>query len=144
MSGSRAELKVAPVEQARERIDAWRAAGGRVVLARGVFELLEVGHVRALAAARAQGSRLVVVVLGDRAAAARFGPGRPVVGALDRALLVAALRPVDLVIVSEEPDGVAAALRMEGEPLDLERADSAPAGAGRALIEQVRQRHGGV
>jgi D-beta-D-heptose 7-phosphate kinase/D-beta-D-heptose 1-phosphate adenosyltransferase len=144
MSGSPAALKVAPIERARERIDAWRVAGERVVLASGVFELLEVAHVRRLAAARTPGTRLVVVVLGDRATAARLGPGRPVVGERDRALLVAALRPVDLVIVSEEPDAVAAALRTEAGMPDVERVDAEPADAAAALIEQVRRRHGGA
>ena len=60
-----------------------------VVFANGVFDLLHVGHVRYLAGARALGDRLVVGVNGDRSAAALKGPGRPVVGATERAALVA-------------------------------------------------------
>ena len=82
---------------------AWRAAGERVVLANGVFDLLHVGHARYLAAARALGDRLVVGVNGDRVAAALKGAGRPVLAAAERARLVAALRGVDLVVVFEEP-----------------------------------------
>jgi rfaE bifunctional protein nucleotidyltransferase chain/domain len=80
----------------------WRAAGERVVLANGVFDLLHVGHARYLAAARALGDRMLVAVNGDASAAALKGAGRPVVPATDRALLVAALRGVDGVVIFEE------------------------------------------
>ncbi|HEY6865898.1 MAG TPA: adenylyltransferase/cytidyltransferase family protein [Candidatus Eisenbacteria bacterium] len=90
-------------DAAREQVAAWRRAGEVVVLANGVFDVLHVGHARHLADARALGTRLVVAVNGDRSAAALKGVGRPVVGAADRARLIAALRPVDLVVVFEEP-----------------------------------------
>jgi rfaE bifunctional protein nucleotidyltransferase chain/domain len=80
----------------------WRAAGERVVLANGVFDLLHVGHARYLAAARALGDRLLVAVNGDVSAAALKGPGRPVVPATDRAAVVAALCGVDGVVIFEE------------------------------------------
>jgi rfaE bifunctional protein nucleotidyltransferase chain/domain len=80
----------------------WRAAGERVVLANGVFDLLHVGHARYLAAARALGDRMLVAVNGDASAAALKGAGRPVVPATDRAVLVAALRGVDGVVIFEE------------------------------------------
>jgi len=81
----------------------WRHQGLKVVLANGVFDLLHVGHVRYLSAARELGDRLVVGINGDRSTAAHKGPGRPVVGAADRATLVAALRGVDAVVIFEEP-----------------------------------------
>ena len=92
------------------RAEAWRAAGERVVLANGIFDLLHVGHVRYLAGARAAGDRLIVAVNSDRSAAASKGPGRPVVGERDRAQLVASLRGVDAVLIFDEPD-VGALLR---------------------------------
>ena len=89
--------------RARAMAEAWRAAGETVVLANGVFDLLHVGHARYLAGARKLGSRLIVAVNGDRSARDHKGAGRPVMAALARARLVAALRPVDLVLVFEEP-----------------------------------------
>jgi len=86
------------------RVTAWRAAGERVVLANGIFDLLHVGHVRYLAGARAAGDRLVVAVNSDRSAAAAKGAGRPVAGERDRALMVAALRGVDAVVLFDEPN----------------------------------------
>ena len=109
MSGAR----VVSRGEAAERAAAWRAAGERVVLANGVFDLIHVGHARYLAGARALGDRLIVAVNGDRSAAAHKGAGRPVLGATDRAALVAALRVVDLVVVFDEStvDGLLEALR---------------------------------
>jgi rfaE bifunctional protein nucleotidyltransferase chain/domain len=95
--------KQVSIEHAVERINRWRSSGETLVLANGVFDLLHVGHVRYLAGARALGSRLVVGLNGDRSAAALKGPGRPVLGAQDRAHLVAALRDVDLVVIFDEP-----------------------------------------
>ena len=89
--------------QAASACQRWRSQGLRVVFANGVFDLLHVGHVRYLTAARALGDRLVVGINGDRSTAAHKGPGRPVMGALDRAALVAALRGVDAVVIFEEP-----------------------------------------
>jgi len=98
---------------AAERAAAWRAAGEKLVLANGVFDLIHVGHARYLAGARALGDRLMVAVNGDRSTAALKGAGRPVMAATDRAALVAALRVVDLVVVFDEPtvDGLLEALR---------------------------------
>ena len=91
-------------EAAIERANQWRAAGERVVLANGIFDLLHVGHARYLAGARAAGDRLIVAVNSDSSAAAAKGPGRPVVGERDRAALVAALRGVDAVVIFGEAD----------------------------------------
>ena len=115
--------------RALEQASAWRAAGEVVVLANGVFDLLHVGHARYLAGARALGTRLIVAVNGDRSAAAHKGAGRPVMAAGDRARLVAALRPVDLVVVFDEPtvDHLIEALRpaLHAKGTDY-RADTVP------------------
>ena len=95
--------KIMSLDQAVATVAAWRVAGGTIVLANGVFDVLHVGHVRYLEGARRLGTHLVVGVNGDRATAALKGRGRPVLLASDRARLVAALRAVDLVMVFEEP-----------------------------------------
>jgi rfaE bifunctional protein nucleotidyltransferase chain/domain len=79
-----------------------RAAGKRIVLANGCFDLLHVGHVRYLAAARALGDVLFVGINGDAAVTRLKGPGRPLMPADERVELLAALRPVDHVVVFEE------------------------------------------
>lgn len=107
---SAAAGRVLPRAAAVERCARWRAAGERVVLANGIFDLLHVGHARYLAGARALGDRLIVAVNDDGSANAAKGPGRPVMAAGDRAALIAALRGVDAVVIFAEPD-VTALLR---------------------------------
>jgi len=102
MKPGSAEAKIVDAAAAAAAVRAWRAAGETVVFANGVFDRIHVGHVRHLAAARAQGTKLVVGVNGDRSAAALKGRGRPVLGARDRARLVAALRVVDRVVIFDE------------------------------------------
>ena len=79
-----------------------RAAGRRVVLANGCFDLLHVGHVRYLEDARALGDLLIVGVNGDDAVRRLKGPGRPLMPAAERAEMLAALRAVDHVVVFED------------------------------------------
>ncbi|MCP3956890.1 MAG: adenylyltransferase/cytidyltransferase family protein [bacterium] len=78
-----------------------RRRGKRVALANGHFDLLHVGHLRYLRAARAEADVLVVALNDDRSVASLKGGGRPVVPAAERAELLAALEPVDFVTVFE-------------------------------------------
>lgn len=89
------------------------ARGRRIAFANGHFDLLHVGHLRYLRAARAEADALVVAVNGDAAVARSKGAGRPLVPAAERAELVAALEPVDFVVIFEEdsPAGLLARLR---------------------------------
>jgi rfaE bifunctional protein nucleotidyltransferase chain/domain len=96
--------KIVSREEACRRAAAARAAGRAVVLANGVFDLLHAGHVRYLAAARAEGGWLVVAVNSDSSARKLKGPGRPVLPEQARAELVAALAAVDCVVLFDEPD----------------------------------------
>src|SRR5213593_4366102 len=72
-----------------------RAEGRRIVLANGCFDLLHVGHVRYLRAARRLGDVLFVGINSDAAVARLKGPGRPLMPAAERAELVSSLRDVD-------------------------------------------------
>lgn len=87
----------------RQLGDRLRRDGLRVAFANGCFDLLHVGHVRYLEAARAEGDVLVAGVNGDRAVRALKGPGRPLLPAAARAELVAALEAVDYVVIFDEP-----------------------------------------
>lgn len=66
-----------------------------LVLANGIFDLLHVGHVRYLQAARAAGRRLVVALNSDESAWRLKGEGRPLIPLAERLELVAALACVD-------------------------------------------------
>ena len=95
-----------PAEE-RDAYRRMRAAGApasygeRVVLAHGVFDMLHLGHVRYLEAARKLGDELVVSVTSDRYAGK--APGRPVFSADQRAAMLAALACVDRVVISDHP-----------------------------------------
>ena len=99
-----ARSKIGSLEEVRERVEAAGRAGSTVALANGVFDLLHVGHVRYLQGAKAEADVLVVGVNGDDSARRLKGPERPILPAVDRALLVAAQRAVDHVVVFEEND----------------------------------------
>jgi D-glycero-beta-D-manno-heptose 1-phosphate adenylyltransferase len=81
---------------------ALRAAGKKLVFTNGVFDLLHVGHVRYLAAARGLGDALVVAVNSDRTVRELKGNNRPVVSELERAEVLAALRPVTYVTIFDD------------------------------------------
>jgi rfaE bifunctional protein nucleotidyltransferase chain/domain len=89
-----------------------RIGHDRVVLTNGVFDLLHVGHLRFLRAARSFGEVLVVGINSD-ASVSSLKPGRPLVPALERAELVAALEPVDYAVIFGErtADALLRALR---------------------------------
>jgi rfaE bifunctional protein nucleotidyltransferase chain/domain len=94
--------RVLDLEGARAVAETARAAGRRVVLANGCFDLLHVGHIRYLEDARALGDLLIVGVNGDAAVRRLKGPGRPLMPAAERAEMLAALRAVDHVVVFDD------------------------------------------
>jgi D-beta-D-heptose 7-phosphate kinase / D-beta-D-heptose 1-phosphate adenosyltransferase len=76
--------------------------GKTVVFTNGCFDLIHVGHVRALEAARALGDLLIVGVNSDASVRRLKGDTRPILGELERAELIAALKPVDYVVIFNE------------------------------------------
>ena len=91
--------EVLSLEALRRRLAEARAGGRVGSFANGHFDLLHVGHLRYLRAAREQGDLLVVAINDDDSVARLKGPGRPIVPAGERAELLAALAPVDFVVV---------------------------------------------
>ena len=100
------------IEEAARRAAEWRGRGRRVVLANGCFDLLHVGHVRYLSAARGLGDALVVGLNSDASVRRLKGPGRPVMPADERAELIGALAAVDLVVVFDEDSADALIARL--------------------------------
>ena len=97
---------IIPFEDIRAQREAYRAEGRRVVATNGCFDLLHVGHLRYLAAARALGGLLWVGVNDDAGVSELKGPNRPVNPAAERAELLAALRVVDAVTVFPGPQAL--------------------------------------
>jgi rfaE bifunctional protein nucleotidyltransferase chain/domain len=121
------------------RVAEARCAGKRIVFTNGCFDLMHVGHVRYLAAARAAGD-LLVVALNDDASVRRLkGPERPLVPEAARAEVVAALETVDYVTLFGEdtPAEVITALLPD---VLVKGADWAP---DRVVGREVVEAHGG-
>jgi rfaE bifunctional protein nucleotidyltransferase chain/domain len=78
--------------------------GKKVVLANGCFDILHVGHLRYLQAARELGDVLVVAVNSDKSVHLIKDPGRPIMEQDERVALVSALRCVDYVTLFDERD----------------------------------------
>ena len=91
-----------PLNQLTQRVNKLRAAGKKIVATNGCFDLLHVGHVRYLNAARALGDALIVGINGDESVRELKGVGRPVNNQNERAEIVAALECVDVVTIFPE------------------------------------------
>jgi D-glycero-beta-D-manno-heptose 1-phosphate adenylyltransferase len=96
--------KIVSREGLHSILEEHRRSSRKIVFANGVFDLLHVGHVRYLQAARAEGDLLVVGINSDSSTRKLKGDGRPVLTERARATLVAALRAVDYVVIFDELD----------------------------------------
>lgn len=85
-------------------VEGWRRAGESVTLANGCFDLLHVGHIRYLRAAKALGGKLVVAINSDDSVRTLKGVGRPLMPEWERAEILAALEGIDAIVVFAEPD----------------------------------------
>ncbi len=101
MRKSRSKIKT--LEELESILRKEKAQGRVVVMANGCFDLLHVGHVRYLEAAREYGDLLVVAINSDDSVRSLKGPGRPMVPQEERLELVAALEAVDYVFLFEDP-----------------------------------------
>jgi len=81
-----------------------RRAGRKIVFTNGCFDILHVGHVRYLEAARSEGDLLVVGLNSDSSVRSIKGERRPLVNQDQRAKVLASLACVDYVVVFDEPD----------------------------------------
>ena len=91
--------QVLDLDTLRTELASHRAAGRSIAFANGCFDLLHVGHLRYLRGARAEGDLLVVALNDDASVHALKGEGRPIQPAAERAELLAALDPVDYVVL---------------------------------------------
>lgn len=91
-------------EKLKEKVQTLKREGKRIVFTNGCFELLHIGHVHYLSAAKAEGDILVVGVNSDRSVREIKGPSRPVVPENERTEVLASLACIDFVTLFDEPD----------------------------------------
>lgn len=96
--------KILTREELRNRVAEWRKGGDSITLANGCFDLLHVGHVRYLHAAKQLGGRLIVAINSDDSVRDLKGQDRPLMPAGERAEILASLADVDAVVVFPERD----------------------------------------
>ena len=96
--------KIVARDWLRTKLASEKQYGKRIVFANGCFDTLHVGHIRYLEGANREGDVLVVGVNADSSVCKLKGPGRPILDENARAHLVAALRPVDYVVLFAEPN----------------------------------------
>jgi D-glycero-beta-D-manno-heptose 1-phosphate adenylyltransferase len=98
------QSKILSRDALRHQVEQWRKSGDLIILTNGAFDLLHVGHVRYLGAAKALGGKLVVAINSDASVRALKGEARPVMPENERAEIVAALAAVDAVVIFSETD----------------------------------------
>jgi D-glycero-beta-D-manno-heptose 1-phosphate adenylyltransferase len=96
--------KILSREQLKRRVEKWRQSGEKITLTNGCFDLLHVGHVRYLNAAKRLGGKVVVAVNSDSSVHTLKGNGRPLMPENERAEILASLADVDAVVIFSEPD----------------------------------------
>ena len=96
--------KILTRDELLHQVALWRRSQEQIILANGAFDLLHVGHVRYLHAAKHFGGRLVVAINSDASVQALKGEGRPLMPAEERAEIVASLADVDAVVIFSELD----------------------------------------
>jgi len=96
------EAKILQPNQIQALLAQWREGAVQVVFTNGCFDLLHYGHIHYLAAAKAQGTHLVVGLNSSASVSRLKGAHRPIKDEQSRAILLAALACVDAVIIFEE------------------------------------------
>jgi len=90
------------LQQAQDKVGKWKNQGKRIVFTNGCFDLLHPGHIDYLDRAAALGDMLIIGLNDDDSIRRLKGPSRPINPLQDRAIMLAALRAVDLVVPFSE------------------------------------------
>ncbi len=144
------ERKVRELDEAKAQVDVWRAQGFRVGFANGCFDLIHPGHIHLLTRARAGCDRLIVALNTDASVRRLKGPTRPVQNEEARAIVMASLSPVDMVMLFDDdtPLELIRALRpdvlIKGADYTVDQvvgADLVQGWGGEVLLVELREGH---
>ncbi len=116
MAGIGCDEILAP-DQLRAWADTVRAAGRTIAFTNGCFDLIHSGHLASLTQAAENADELLVALNSDASARRLKGPGRPLLPEADRAILIAALRPVSAVTIFAEPTPLETILQIKPDVL---------------------------
>ena len=96
---NKADQKICTLTEALDRVERWRTQGQSVGFTNGCFDLIHPGHLSLLRQSRAECDRLVVGLNSDSSVKQLKGESRPLQGELARALVLASLEDVDMVVI---------------------------------------------
>ena len=96
--------KLETLEKLKTIVNRLQSEGKKIVLANGIFDILHVGHIRYLQAAKSFGDILVVAVNSDFSTQLNKGPSRPVTNERERAEILNAIQFVDYIYLFNEKD----------------------------------------
>ena len=145
-----AEKKIASADRAKEQIEAWRAKGHKIGFTNGCFDLIHPGHISLLNQARAGCDKLVVGLNADASVRRLKGEGRPVQDEMARAIVLASLAMVDLVVIFGEdtPDQLIRALKpdllikgADYKPEEIVGADFVTSYGGKVMRAELMPEH---
>ena len=134
--------KIVEVKELINKIDPLRRSGKQVVFTNGCFDIMHAGHVRYLAAAKAEGEILIVGINSDKSVKSIKGKNRPIMPQDQRAEVLAGLWCVDYIVFFDEPDplrliqAIKPDVLVKGEDWDEDKiigADSVKADGGRVV-----------
>jgi len=131
------------LNQALQQVQQWRTENKCIVFTNGCFDLLHPGHIDYLAKAKALGDVLILGLNDDDSIHRLKGPSRPINSLADRAIMLAALKSVDLVVpfAEDTPQKLISALMpdilVKGgdyEPDDIVGAEAVRKGGGEVIV----------
>ncbi|MEL6256736.1 MAG: D-glycero-beta-D-manno-heptose 1-phosphate adenylyltransferase [Bacteroidota bacterium] len=94
--------KILPLPELLRKLNTWRVKGDRIVFTNGCFDLIHMGHVQYLEAARNLGDRLLLGLNSDSSVRMLKGESRPIVEENARAGVLAGLTAIDAICIFSE------------------------------------------
>ena len=96
--------KILGLDDLIQKLQPTRAAGKRIVFTNGCFDILHMGHIRYLSAAKAEGDILIIGLNSDASVKSFKEKGRPIITQDQRAEVLASLECVDYITIFDETD----------------------------------------
>ena len=91
--------KIFSLDKLKNQVNTWKKAGEEVVFTNGCFDIIHRGHIEVLARTADLGDKLIIGLNSDKSIQKIKGKGRPIIDEQSRAILLAALRFVDAIVL---------------------------------------------
>jgi rfaE bifunctional protein nucleotidyltransferase chain/domain len=95
--------KIADRTEITHQLERWKFFGKKIVFTNGCFDLLHLGHIDYLSKAADEGDVLIIGLNSDASTSGLKGPGRPINSQEQRAMILASMQFVSMVVIFDEP-----------------------------------------